>query len=145
MFMFKGMDNMKQWKKHMEQFMNNDNFFMEFQEMLEHFPKANIYKTENECILVISLPGVTDVEEISIHANYRTVEVSGKISLGYDGFQLVQSEIHTGNFNRTFELPYPIREDKVEGKYHRGLLIIQLYRAFPKDKNSYVSIKSMED
>jgi HSP20 family protein len=143
--MFKGIDNMNQWKKHMQQFMNNEKFFMDFQEMFENFPQANLYKTENECILVINLPGINNVKDINIHANYRTIEVSGKITCHYEGYQLVQSELFTGEFNRTFELPYPIREDKIEANYHRGLLIIQLYRSFPKDKSSYVSVKSIGD
>jgi HSP20 family protein len=143
--MFKDFDNMNQWKKHLQQFMNNENFYMEFNDMFGHFPQANVYKTENECILVANLPGVKNVSDINIHANYRTIEISGKIDLGYEGFQLLQSELHTGHFNRAFELPYPIREDKVEANYHRGLLIIQLYRSFPKDKSSHVSVNEIED
>jgi HSP20 family protein len=137
---------MESWKKHINQFMNNDNFMLDFQDFFDQFPRVNLYKTENECIIVANIPGVKDIEEIDLYVNYRTIEISGKVQLKYNGFQLTQSELQTGQFHRTIELPYPVRESKVKASYHRGLLVVNLYRYYDNEhKQKRVKIKEIED
>lgn len=138
--------NNTNWKKMMPNFFGDD-FFSDFQNILSDNggPKINIYESGNEILCIISLPGLK-LEEVDIYAYERTLEVRGTIHVDYNGFRLVKEEIPQGPFKRTIELPYPVRDDKVDASYQRGILIIHMHRLIRSTKlQNKVNVKNLDD
>lgn len=128
-----------QWSKPMQRFFEDDflgNFNSFFNGMIQQ-PRANLYESENELICAIFLPGIKKVEDIHLTIDERTIEVSGTSNLEYNGFRLNQEEIYQGEFKRVMELPYPVRQDKSEASYQRGILTVHLYRLIPDNKSTH--------
>ncbi|MFD2510493.1 Hsp20/alpha crystallin family protein [Halalkalibacter alkalisediminis] len=103
-------------------------------------PKANIYESGNELICTFFLPGIKSVEDIRLNVYESVLEVSGVINLEYNGFRLIHEEQQQGSFKRTLELPFPVRKDKVEASYKRGLLAVHLFRLIPNKSTQAISI-----
>lgn len=116
------------WNKSFQSFFGDD-FFSDFQNLIfdSSGPKLNIYESGNEILCVFALPGLK-LEEVDIYAYEKTLEVKGTLHVNYNGFRTIQEEISQGPFKRTVELPYPVRDDKVDASYQRGILIIHLHR-----------------
>lgn len=116
------------WKKALPNFLGDD-FFSDFQNLIfdSNGPKINIYESGNEMLVTFALPGLK-LEEVDIYAYERTLEVRGTLHVDYNGFRLVHEEITQGPFKRTIELPFPVRDDKVDASYQKGVLIVHLHR-----------------
>ncbi len=139
------MEWMKPFQKTFDQ-----NFFKSFQHLFEnkdndHNIKVNIYEGINEMLCVIFIPGIKNVENINLYAQSNLLTVSGNINIEFPSFQLTQSEFHNGNFKRNITLPYPVRYDKVDAHYERGLLIIHLYRLLTPSNEKQISIRNLEE
>ncbi|MEX2103876.1 MAG: Hsp20/alpha crystallin family protein [Bacilli bacterium] len=91
-------------------------------------PRADIYTTEGVILVIIELPGIRDISEIQLHVDSTSITVKGKTEKKYPDVQVVQNEIFFGNFERTIQLPAPIRPDKVNAQFQRGLLEVKLFR-----------------
>ncbi|MDF0728786.1 Hsp20/alpha crystallin family protein [Cytobacillus sp. S13-E01] len=136
---------MGDWRKQWDQFFG-DEFFGEFEPMFKaNQTQLNLYKSDNEVLVVISVPGLEHVDQVDVFAHYQTLEVKGTVNLKFRGFTLVEEGIFQGTFERVVELPFPIREDRVDASYHNGLLIIHLHRLIPDDSRKKISVKKIED
>lgn len=138
-----------QWKKSLPKFLGED-FFSEFQGI---FPdsysnsgtRVNMYESGNELICIFALPGLK-LEEVDIYAYQKTLEVRGTLHIDYSGYRLIQEEIVQGSFKRTIELPFPVRDDRVDASYKNGILIIHLHRLIQKNQiNNKVNIKQLDE
>lgn len=141
-----GMGGNGNWKKSLPNFLGED-FFSDFQNLIfdNNGPKLNIYENGNELLCIFALPGLK-LEEVDIYAYEKTLEVRGTLHVDYNGFRLIQEEITQGPFKRTVELPYPVRDDRVDASYQRGVLIIHLHRLIrstPVKKK--VNIQNLDD
>lgn len=130
----------------------DQNFFKSFHHLFDQNQnqykeiKTNLYEGINEILCVIFLPGVRDVNTISLKVQGNTVSVSGYFNIEFEGFQATQQEFENGNFKRFIELPYPVREDKIGAEYKYGLLIIHLYRLLTaKTEDKRIPIKHIEE
>jgi HSP20 family protein len=129
--------NDQNWKQYADQ-MLGDEFFNNFKGFFKSSgPDINMYDSGNELICMISLPGVNSIEEIDLYINYDRIHISGSSNFNYKGFRLLQEEIIQGKFERKIRLPYPVREDKIDASYQKGILNIHLHRLLtePKNKN----------
>jgi len=141
------MDHFKQmhdWKKQWNHFFGED-FWKGFEPMLENTTvPVNIYKAENELLVVISAPGLQNVKDVDITVQYQTIEVKGNINLNYKGYEILEESIFQGKIERVIQLPFPVREDRIDASYHSGLLIINLHKRIPDEHRKKVTIKKID-
>ncbi len=60
----------------------------------------NIYKKDNELLVVISLPGLEKIEDAEVYVSYKTLEVKATINLNFKGFELVEEGLFQGQFQK---------------------------------------------
>ncbi|MGZ0084310.1 Hsp20/alpha crystallin family protein [Caldibacillus thermoamylovorans] len=135
------------WTKHWQQFFQND-FWGNIQPLLRssHQPSSgmNIYKKDNELLVVVSLPGLEKSEDAEVYVSYKTLEIKATINLNFQGFDLVEEGIFQGRFEKTIPLPFPVKDDRIEATYHNGLLFIHLHRLIPEEPKKKIVIKKSE-
>ena len=90
-------------------------------------PSVNLSETDKSIELTMDLPGV-DSKEIDIRLNNNILTVSGRKKEEKEdkGRRYHRVERRTGEFSRSFQLPYPVAEDKVKAEYDDGVLTIIL-------------------
>ncbi len=137
---------MNEWRKNLDQFFG-ENFWNDFESIIKpNIPQINMYKTENEILCYVNVPGMRDINQIEIYADHTTLELRGNIHLDYAQGSVVREEILQGNFDRKIQLPYPVRSDKIDATYQHGVLIIQLHRLISdKSSRNKVNIRMLED
>ncbi|UTR10084.1 Hsp20/alpha crystallin family protein [Evansella sp. LMS18] len=124
---------------------NFDNMFQELeQQKKSQFPRVNIYESGNELICILAMPGVERLEDIHLNVTGNILTVSGSTNLPIRNFQPKQEEIYQGNFNRDIQLPYPVRSDKVNASYKRGLLFVYLHRLLSAMQPNIITIEDLE-
>jgi len=129
-------DYMHQWKDNIDKFFG-ESFWGEFDSVLKPLiPQINIYKKEYELLVVINVPGIKKMDQINCSVSGQTLHVSGMITIKTSGFEMHQEEIVQGSFDRSVELPYIIRKDKIQARYEHGLVWINLYKEVEKEKHS---------
>nr|WP_186003939.1 Hsp20/alpha crystallin family protein [Parageobacillus genomosp. 1] len=140
-------DPFSDWTKHWQQFFQGD-FWGNFQSFLPATNKQqsgiNIYKKDNELLIVVSLPGLEKVEDAELYIYYKTLEIKANINLNFKGFELVEEGIFQGTWEKTIPLPFAIKEDRIEATYHNGLLFIHLHRLIPDEQKKKIEIKKGE-
>ena len=94
------------------------------------YPPVNVWKGENEIRLQIKLPGIK-AEDIEVNINHDTLTIKGerKVDEIPAGTKLTRSERLSGNFSRSFALPFPVENDAVQANYRDGILTISLPKA----------------
>ncbi|MFZ3591202.1 Hsp20/alpha crystallin family protein [Bacillus sp. DJP31] len=124
-----------------------ESFWNNFDGILQNqLTQYNLYQGENELLCIINIPGINNMDDIHVIVNQNILEVEGKVNLNYKGFKLLQEGIMQGNFKRDIELPYSVRDDRVDAHYQHGLLILHLHRQFPDEtKKNKVPIKKLAD
>ncbi len=139
--------NWQEWHKNIDAFLG-DGFLSSFENILHynHFPLVNVFKTENEILVLANIPGLNDINSVDVYIDYQSLELKGDINLRYKGYNLVQDELFNGHFERSIELPYPVKDDKIDAIYQNGLLIIHLHRLIPDDmRRQKISVKKIEN
>lgn len=124
-----------------------ENFWGEFEGVMKPpIPHYNLYKSDNEILCYVSIPGLDDIDKVDVYVDYALLELKGVISLQSSHHQMIHEEILQGSFERKIELPFPVRGDKIEASYHNGLLIIQLHRLIHEETNkNRIKIRTIED
>lgn len=138
--------NMGEWKQNMDHFFG-ESFWGEFEDVLKPpVPQINLYQHENELLCYVNLPGVKDLDKIDVFVDYATLELKGVIDIHHSGGQVIKDEIIQGVFERKIELPYPVRNDKIDATYQHGLLVLQLHRLISNEhKKNRLSIRNLEE
>jgi HSP20 family protein len=139
-------DNYKSWKQYAQNLLGDD-FFGDFKGLLkDKGPMVNVYESGNEILCLIALPGLKKLNDIDIYVNYSTLNVQGKVAYKFKGFRLIQDEIYEGSFNRTIELPFPVRDHPIDATYEKGLLLVHLHRLIERhDSKPKINIKELEE
>ncbi|MBD8069664.1 Hsp20/alpha crystallin family protein [Bacillus sp. PS06] len=137
--------HMHDWRKQWDGFFG-DSFWKGFEPMMNNVTsQVNLYKSENELLVVMSIPGLENVDNLDLFVQYQTLEVRGKVNLRFKGFELVEEGIFQGEFERVVQLPFPVREDRIDASYHNGLLIIHLHKRIPDDNRKKIAIKKIDE
>jgi|SRR5690554_3410952 len=139
-------DYMHQWKDNIDKFFG-ESFWGEFDSVLKPLiPQINIYKQEYEALVVINVPGIKKMDQINCSVRGQTLNVNGIITIDTPGFEMQQEEIIQGSFDRSIELPFIVRKDKIQARYEHGLVWIYLYKDVEKEKQSkQIDIKEGEN
>lgn len=107
------------------------------------YPPVNIWTGEDKAVLTAELPGI-DPDELDITVKNDTVTLRGCRDGQADDEEerdFVRRERPTGNFARTFRLPFSVDADQVNAEYRRGVLELTLPRA-EKDKPKKIEVKN---
>ena len=89
-------------------------------------PRADIYETENEIVLLVDVPGAREnTVNITLEKNVLTIEayIDPVHSSGYD---LAYAEYEEGDYRRVFHLSDEIDGDRIEATVREGVLRLQL-------------------
>ncbi len=92
-------------------------------------PKADIYETENEIIVLADIPGASEKTlEITLEKNVLSINafISPVQSTGY---QLAYAEYDEGDYQRSFRLSDEIDRDRIEASISNGVLHLRLPKA----------------
>lgn len=138
--------NWQEWGNNLNSFFGDD-FFSSFQGILHfnHFPQVNVYQADNEILLLASIPGLDDMNNVDVYVDYQSIELKGDVNLRYKGFKLVQDELFNGHFEKKINLPFPVRDDRIDAAYQNGLLVIHLHRLISNDQRKQkIAIKKIE-
>ncbi|WP_026672044.1 Hsp20/alpha crystallin family protein [Alkalihalobacterium bogoriense] len=136
------------WKKSLPHFLGED-FFSSFENMdIESSTNTNvnmdIYESGHELLCIFTLPGLK-LEDVDIYVYEKTLEIRGTMHIDYNGYRLLHQEIYQGPVKRTVELPYPVRDDKVEAFFKRGQLFIHLHRLIrPEQLKNKIKVRDLD-
>ncbi len=90
-------------------------------------PKVNIVEHDDSVLLTFELPGMEKSDiKVVVRNNMLTVSGERKIEneVKTDGY--VRTEISSGSFSRSFNLPDSVKTDEVNAEYKNGLLHVLL-------------------
>lgn len=92
-------------------------------------PKADIYETDNEIIVLADIPGA-DEKKVDIALEKNLLSISATIEpVRTSGFDLTYAEYEEGDFQRSFRLSDEIDRDKIEASVRDGVLRLRLPKA----------------
>lgn len=92
-------------------------------------PAADIYERDDSLVVVADMPGV-DEKSIDIRVERNILTIEGRVEPpALDGFELVYSELDTGDYHRAFTLSDEVDVNKIEASVRHGVLRIVLPKA----------------
>ncbi len=94
------------------------------------FPLINLSEDEGHVYVDALLPGVNPKDtNLSVLRNTITISAERKPFVEQKGQIVHRSELGSGRFSRTLELPVDIDPDKISAEYTDGILRISLAKA----------------
>ena len=109
-----------------------------------HFPSLDLRETDNGYRVTAELPGLNE-DDVEINLRDNSLVISGEKKAEHEGQDenRFYSERSFGRFQRVIPFPVEIDPDKVEAKFEKGVLTIELPKnAKAKEKTRRVAINS---
>ena len=104
-------------------------------------PRADIYETENEIIVLTDIPGANE-ETVDITLEKNILSITAYVDAAIpSGFGIAYAEYEEGDYQRSFRLSDEIDRDKIEAVVNEGVLRLRL----PKTqgaKTKKIAVKS---
>jgi HSP20 family protein len=104
-------------------------------------PRADIYETENEIIVLTDIPGANE-ETVDITLEKNVLSITAYVDAAIpSGFDIAYAEYEEGDYQRSFRLSDEIDRDKIEAVVNEGVLRLRL----PKTqgaKTKKIAVKS---
>ncbi|CDQ20631.1 Hsp20/alpha crystallin family protein [Halobacillus karajensis] len=140
------MNQFNDWKNNLDRFFGQD-FWGDFEGIMKPaIPAINLYQYDNELLCFVNIPGMNHPKNVDVLVDHSTLTLTGKIEINHRGGHQIKSEIADGAFERSIELPFPVRHDKVEATYKHGLLIVQMHRYISDStRQRPITIRHLED
>lgn len=112
---------------------------------LTQYPPVNVWMSEDQAVLTAEIPGI-DPNDLDISVKNASVTIRGKRDHEADKEQdeekqYLRRERATGNFVRTFNLPFEVDADNVQAEYRRGILELTLPRS-EKEKPKKIEVST---
>jgi HSP20 family protein len=106
------------------------------------FPAINIWAGNDGVILTAEIPGANP-EDIDINVVGQTVSISGGREMDKVGEETRyhRQERQSGKFTRSIELPFTVDANKVQAKFDKGILSINLPRV-EAEKPKKITVKA---
>ena len=93
---------------------------------LAFVPRADIYETDDEIVVVADMPGV-DGDTVDITLENNVLTINGYVELAEpEGYTLAYAEYRVGDYQRAFSLSDEIDREKIEAKLKDGVLRLRL-------------------
>ncbi|NMA22983.1 MAG: Hsp20/alpha crystallin family protein [Spirochaetales bacterium] len=103
-----------------------DSMLRDWNMLPTRFPAVDITEGEKAYTLEAELPGYKQ-EEVTVQVEKHVLKISSvKESKEEERKQLLVSERCYQCFERSFTLPEDVDEDKIEGKFENGLLVLTM-------------------
>ncbi len=97
-------------------------------------PAFDIREIKDQVIFEAELPGLSKKDiDISLQDSVLTISGERDEREVTEDETVHRSELRYGKFIRSFTLPTQVDEDKVEAKYHNGILNITLTKVVPEE------------
>ena len=107
------------------------------------YPAMNVWTNADGAVVTAELPGMNPEDlEISVHGDTLSLRGSRPAEEVEEGVTYHRRERGSGQFRRSFQLPFNVDSNKVDAKYERGVLHIFLPRA-ESDKPKKIQVKSI--
>ena len=95
-------------------------------------PKADIYETENEMIVLADIPGANE-KTVDITLEKNVLSITAFVEPIRTGeYDIMYAEYEEGDYQRSFRLSDEIDRDKIEASVSEGVLRLRL----PKSKEA---------
>jgi HSP20 family protein len=108
----------------------------------QDYPPINIWMGADDVVVTVEIPGVnTSNMDIAVLGDRLTMSGTREITALKEGESYHRQERNYGRFSRTIQLPFNVEAAKVDAKYDKGVLTINLPRA-EMDKPKKIAIKS---
>ena len=89
-------------------------------------PKTDVFEDDEGYTIVMEIPGF-DRDWVKITISEQVLKVSGqRIEEAHEDIAIHQRESHLGAFERAFQLPDDVDENKVNAELEDGILTIRL-------------------
>ena len=89
-------------------------------------PRADIYETDDEIVIVVDMPGVgEDTVDITLENNVLTINGYVKPT-AFEGYSLAYAEYRVGDYQRAFSLSDQVDREGIEAKLKDGVLRLHL-------------------
>lgn len=142
--MDKNNNQYQNWQHSFNRFFGNE-FWSDFKDMFHNDnPPYNLYESPSHLLCIISLPGLNNLNDMSMYTNHTTLTVKGKLQYNFDGYHILSNELFQGSFQREIPLPYPVENKPVQATYERGLLIVKLHRLLNEDEQELIIIEDRD-
>jgi HSP20 family protein len=90
-------------------------------------PALDLYEGKDEYVVRAELPGMRKEDiEISLHDGALSISGDRKSETLSEESEAHRSERYFGRFQRTLELPKPVKSDEVKAAYKDGILTVTL-------------------
>ena len=115
--------------------------FSGFTPTSREFPPINIWLGDNSVVVTSELPGVTPNDvTINLQEDVLTLEGARHPTQQQDA-DWQRRERNYGNFSRVVQLPFLVDADKVQARFHYGILEIEL-RRLEADRPKKIEIRA---
>lgn len=89
-------------------------------------PRADIYETENEIIVLADIPGANE-DNVDITLEKNVLSITAYIDPTRSGdYDITYAEYEEGDYHRSFRLSDEIDRDKIEASVSEGVLRMRL-------------------
>ena len=93
-------------------------------------PEADVVETRNDLLVVLDAPGL-DPEDIELSLENNVLTVSGERRSEWGEGEGEKQTWHLaerryGKFSRSFELPRDVDQDRIEARFHNGVLTVTI-------------------
>jgi HSP20 family molecular chaperone IbpA len=104
-------------------------------------PRTDIYETEENIVLVLDMPGVSEKTiDVTLEKNVLTITGSS-VAENTKDYTLAFAEYLPGDYERTFRVTDQVSRDGIEASYKDGILRLTLPKA-EELKTKKISIKT---
>lgn len=106
-------------------------------------PDVNVSETDNEFTVTADLPGLEE-KDINVKISNNILRIGGEKKLDHEGKDKNFHRIErvSGSFNRSIQLPTPIKDENVQASFKNGVLTITLPKsAEAKTKAKHIEVK----
>jgi HSP20 family molecular chaperone IbpA len=106
-----------------------------------YIPRADIYETENELVIVADMPGV-DENSVDMMLEKNVLSIKGFVTQDApNNYGLAYAEYETGDYERNFTLSNSIDQEKITATVKNGVLHVHLPKAGPA-KSRKISVQA---
>ena len=137
------MESGSQWKKwaQLASWFLGEDFWSDMEEEApEYVPKADVYHTQSEVIVLVDLPGVEDINQLQLRTDGQHLMIRGKIPSRYDQLDVSVSERPKGEFQRSIPLGAWVTRRQASARYRRGVLEVRLPKV-PEPKTAKIRVR----
>ncbi|UJF34349.1 Hsp20/alpha crystallin family protein [Paenibacillus hexagrammi] len=91
-------------------------------------PRVDMYETANEVVIIIEVPGLSSPQQVQLSVVESNLVIRGTLVRPYQVLdeQMKMSERFFGSFERRIPLTGRALTDRMQARYHNGLLIIRI-------------------